>query len=56
MQPGQRHCRAIRVGADGPVVEIIDRTRLPHEVLVRPLPSLGEVASAICTCGWAARR
>ncbi|TDR94949.1 S-methyl-5-thioribose-1-phosphate isomerase [Enterovirga rhinocerotis] len=41
--------RTIRLAADGETVEVIDQTRLPHEVVVRPLASLADAAEAIRT-------
>lgn len=42
-----RHYRSIWVADDGHTVEIIDQTRLPHALVVRPLHSLDEAATAI---------
>ncbi len=41
--------RTLEVGADGWCVEILDQTRLPFEVVVRELRSLGDAAEAIAT-------
>jgi methylthioribose-1-phosphate isomerase len=42
-------CRTIRVAADGWAVEIIDQTRLPHELAVARLETLQDAARAIKT-------
>jgi methylthioribose-1-phosphate isomerase len=41
--------RTIEVGSDGWCVEILDQTRLPFEVVVRELRSLGDAAEAIAS-------
>lgn len=41
--------RTISVGGDGWSVEIIDQTKLPHELVIARLRSVGEVAVAIKT-------
>ena len=44
-----RPTRTIWLGADGQAVEVIDQTRLPHEVVVRQFTSLAHAADAIRT-------
>ncbi len=44
-----RHHRTIWPAADGVTVEVIDQTRLPHEIVVRQLASLADAADAIRT-------
>ena len=48
MKIAGEHRRTIWPGADG-AVEVIDQTRLPHEVVVKSLASLPEAADAIRT-------
>ena len=44
-----RPTRTIWLAADGETVEVLDQTKLPHEVAVRPLTSLADAAEAIRT-------
>lgn len=44
-----RHYRTIWLAPDGWSVEIIDQTRLPHDLVIAPLPTLAQVAHAIKT-------
>ena len=44
-----RPTRTIWLASDGVTVEVIDQTRLPHEVAVMPLASLADAADAIRT-------
>ena len=44
-----RPTRTIWLAPDGASVEVIDQTRLPHEVVVKPLATLAEAAEAIST-------
>ena len=47
MKVGNEHLRSIRVAADGETVEVIDQTRLPHELHLRRLDSLDDACAAI---------
>jgi methylthioribose-1-phosphate isomerase len=47
MNVGGRPMRTIWLAADGRRVEIIDQTRLPHELVIVALGTLGDVARAI---------
>lgn len=49
MKIAGEHRRTIWLAADGATVEVIDQTRLPHEVVTRQLTSLAEAAEAIRT-------
>ena len=44
-----RAMRTIWLGADGRTVEIIDQTRLPHELVIVGLETLDDAARAITT-------
>ncbi len=49
MQVGGRPMRTIQLGAGGRTVEIIDQTRLPHELAIVELKTLQDAAHAIRT-------
>ena len=49
MKINGKACRTIWLAPDGWSVEIIDQTRLPHELIVIPLKSMEEAARAILT-------
>jgi methylthioribose-1-phosphate isomerase len=49
MKIAGEHRRTIWLAADGVTVEVIDQTRLPHEIVVKPLTNLTEAADAIRT-------
>jgi methylthioribose-1-phosphate isomerase len=49
MQIGDRHYRSIWLSDDDETVEIIDQTRLPHELVIERLVSLEDAAVAIET-------
>ena len=49
MRVGGQPTRTIRLAEDGIAVEVIDQTRLPHEVAVKRLASLADAAEAIRT-------
>ena len=49
MNVGGRPMRTIWLGADGRTVEIIDQTRLPHELVIVGLKTLADAARAIGT-------
>ena len=48
--------RTIWLAADGWSVEIIDQTRLPHELVIVPLKTLEDAAGPSRPCRCAARR
>jgi methylthioribose-1-phosphate isomerase len=49
MNVGGRPMRTIWLGQDGTTVEIIDQTRLPHELVIARLASAADAARAIAT-------